>query len=265
MPTATSPTATVDIAVAAVNDDPAFGNNAFTITDAGTLAVTGGNLSASDVDDAAGSLVFTVSGVSHGYFVLTSSPAVAGYRLHAGRHRRGPRPVRARRLRRRAGVQPLRRRHERRRHRPDRRQHHVQRRRRPIITPPGGGGGGGGGGTPITTPAAGAAASGRDKSDGRAGREHVPARSERAADRRRRERGRRPGGRDPGRDRRAGRQAHRRRDGAAADPHGARRGRGEPAPLGDRSRADPRRDAGDPDAPRRSSSTRRSATGSRWS
>ena len=143
-------TATVDIAVAAVNDDPAFGNNAFTITDAGTLAVTGGNLSASDVDDAAGSLVFTVSGVSHGYFVLTSSPAVAitgftqadiaaghvqfvhdgsgvapAFTLYvADTSSGGTGPIAANIVFNGGGG--------------------------PIITPPGGGGGGGGGGTPIT-------------------------------------------------------------------------------------------------------------------
>ncbi|MET0911081.1 MAG: Ig-like domain-containing protein, partial [Ilumatobacteraceae bacterium] len=69
-------TAMVSIAVAAVNDDPALGSNSFAVTDGGTLTIGGANLSASDIDDAAASLVFTVGGVSHGYFVLTSNPGV---------------------------------------------------------------------------------------------------------------------------------------------------------------------------------------------
>ena len=66
-------TAMVSIAVAAVNDNPALGSNSFAVTDGGTLTIGGANLSASDIDDVAASLVFTVGGVSHGYFVLTSN------------------------------------------------------------------------------------------------------------------------------------------------------------------------------------------------
>ena len=65
------------ITVTPVNDDPVLSNVIFTIDDGRTLTVTGANLSASDVDDAAGSLVFTVSGVTHGYFALASNPGVA--------------------------------------------------------------------------------------------------------------------------------------------------------------------------------------------
>ena len=101
---ASEPPRSSNLAVTAVNDAPVpgLGNNAFvTITDGGTLAVGAGNLSATDVDDAAGTLVFTVGGVSHGYFVLVSTRR-PGDHLHPGRHRRRPRAVRARRLRQRA-------------------------------------------------------------------------------------------------------------------------------------------------------------------
>ncbi|HTO46651.1 MAG TPA: tandem-95 repeat protein, partial [Burkholderiales bacterium] len=69
-------TATVSITVNAVNDLPALGNNDFTITDGGTVVVLSGNLSASDVDDTAGSLVFDAGGVTHGRFELVSKPGV---------------------------------------------------------------------------------------------------------------------------------------------------------------------------------------------
>ena len=51
-----------------VNDAPTLGNNSLTIAEGGTVVLSGANLSASDVDDAAGSLVFTVSNVSGGQF-----------------------------------------------------------------------------------------------------------------------------------------------------------------------------------------------------
>ena len=74
-PSAASDTDTVAINLAAVNDAPTIGANTFTINDGGTLVLGSGNLSATDVDDAAGSLVFTVGGVSHGSFVLVSTGA----------------------------------------------------------------------------------------------------------------------------------------------------------------------------------------------
>ena len=68
--------ATVAITVDPVNDAPTLGNNAFTITDGGTLAIGAGNLSAADVDDAAVGLVFTVGGVTNGRFELMPNPGV---------------------------------------------------------------------------------------------------------------------------------------------------------------------------------------------
>jgi len=59
-----------------VNDAPALGNNTFTINDGATLGLAGGNLSATDVDSAAGTLVFSVAGITNGYFQLVSSPGV---------------------------------------------------------------------------------------------------------------------------------------------------------------------------------------------
>ncbi len=70
-------TDSIAIIVTPVNDDPVLGNTIFTIDDGRTLTVTGANLSASDIDDAAGSLVFTVSSVTNGYFALASNPGAA--------------------------------------------------------------------------------------------------------------------------------------------------------------------------------------------
>jgi hypothetical protein len=56
---------------------PALRNNAWTIADGGTLSVTLVNVSASDPDTPLGSLVFTVAGVTHGYFEFVSNPGVA--------------------------------------------------------------------------------------------------------------------------------------------------------------------------------------------
>jgi hypothetical protein len=67
----------VTITVNAVNDAPVLGNNAFTINDGTSLGLTGGNLSATDVDDAAAGLVFDITGITHGYFQLAASPGVA--------------------------------------------------------------------------------------------------------------------------------------------------------------------------------------------
>jgi hypothetical protein len=69
-----SETATVNVTVNPVNDAPVLGNNSFTINDGAALGLSGGNLSASDVDDAAGGLVFNVGGITRGYFQRVSSP-----------------------------------------------------------------------------------------------------------------------------------------------------------------------------------------------
>ena len=68
----------------AVNDAPVLGNNSFLVNNGGTLVLTSGNLSATDVDDAAASLVFTVSGVANGQFELLGPRA---YRSRASRKR----------------------------------------------------------------------------------------------------------------------------------------------------------------------------------
>ena len=57
-----------------VNDAPALVNNALTIAEGGTVVLDGSELSATDVDTAAGTLRFTVSGVSGGQFELVASP-----------------------------------------------------------------------------------------------------------------------------------------------------------------------------------------------
>jgi hypothetical protein len=59
-----------------VNDAPVFGNNSFAVNNGSTLVLTSGNLSATDVDDVAASLVFTVSGIANGQFELVGFPGV---------------------------------------------------------------------------------------------------------------------------------------------------------------------------------------------
>jgi hypothetical protein len=76
-PAATSDTDNVAITVTPVNDAPVPGSNAFTISDGGTLTLGTGNLSATDVDNATGTLVFNVGGITHGRFELVSAPGVA--------------------------------------------------------------------------------------------------------------------------------------------------------------------------------------------
>jgi hypothetical protein len=61
----------------AQNDGPVLANNTLTITEGGSVVLSATNLSATDVDNAAGSLTFTVSAVSGGKFELVSSPGVA--------------------------------------------------------------------------------------------------------------------------------------------------------------------------------------------
>ncbi len=72
-----SATATVTVTVNNVNDPPVANNNAFTINDGATLAIAAANLSATDIDNATGTLVFTIGGITHGYFELVSAPGVA--------------------------------------------------------------------------------------------------------------------------------------------------------------------------------------------
>ena len=63
--------------VANVDDAPVLGINTLTIGQGETLVLSAANLSASDVDNPAGALTFSVSGVSHGHFERTSAPGWA--------------------------------------------------------------------------------------------------------------------------------------------------------------------------------------------
>jgi hypothetical protein len=69
--------ATPTISFTNQNDAPSLTNNRLTITKGGIAVLSGANLAATDVDNAAGSLTFTVSSVSGGQFELVSSPGVA--------------------------------------------------------------------------------------------------------------------------------------------------------------------------------------------
>ncbi|HEY4720844.1 MAG TPA: cadherin-like domain-containing protein, partial [Anaerolineae bacterium] len=61
----------------AVNDAPVLANNTLTITEGGSVVLSGSEIAATDVDNAAASLTFIVSAVSGGQFELVSSPSVA--------------------------------------------------------------------------------------------------------------------------------------------------------------------------------------------
>ena len=67
----------VNVAVNAVNDAPVIGARAFAVSDGQTAAIGTANLSATDVDDVATSLVFTVGAATNGHFELASAPGVA--------------------------------------------------------------------------------------------------------------------------------------------------------------------------------------------
>ncbi len=61
----------------AVNDAPVLVNNTLTITEGGSVILSSSEISASDADNATGSLTFAVSGVAGGQFELLSNPGVA--------------------------------------------------------------------------------------------------------------------------------------------------------------------------------------------
>ena len=65
------------ISVTPVNDAPALNLDTITISRGGSVVLGTGQLSASDADSAAGTLVFAVSGVTHGQFELQGAPGVA--------------------------------------------------------------------------------------------------------------------------------------------------------------------------------------------
>ena len=74
-----SNTASVAITVAPVNDAPVLGgDDAITVAEGGTVAVTTADLTASDIDNSAAELVYTVTGTSHGS-VLKSGAAAASF------------------------------------------------------------------------------------------------------------------------------------------------------------------------------------------
>jgi hypothetical protein len=75
--TMSSGLATVTITVTPVNDAPLPGSNLFTISNGGTLGIAAANLSATDVDNSPGALVFSLSGITHGRFELTFAPGAA--------------------------------------------------------------------------------------------------------------------------------------------------------------------------------------------
>jgi VCBS repeat-containing protein len=74
---AVSNTATVSLTITTQDDNPALGNNALTISEGGTVVLTGADLSATDAETAASALQFTVSGISGGQFESIASPGVA--------------------------------------------------------------------------------------------------------------------------------------------------------------------------------------------
>ena len=65
---------TVDVTF--VNQPPLLGNNTLTVGQGGMLVLSNANLSASDVDNAAAGLVFSVSNILNGRFELVTSPGV---------------------------------------------------------------------------------------------------------------------------------------------------------------------------------------------
>ena len=59
------------------NDAPVLVNNALTISEGGTVILDGSDLSATDLDNADSSLIFSASGVNGGQFELVASPGTA--------------------------------------------------------------------------------------------------------------------------------------------------------------------------------------------
>jgi hypothetical protein len=72
-----SPTIGVALNVTPVNDAPVLGAVTLSIDPLQTVTITGGNMSATDVDDPAASLVFLVAGTANGRFELAAAPGVA--------------------------------------------------------------------------------------------------------------------------------------------------------------------------------------------
>jgi hypothetical protein len=68
---------TMTINVTAVNDAPVLAGNSLTVSPGASIVLSGAQLSATDVDDAMPGLLFSVSGLAHGHFELSSSPGIA--------------------------------------------------------------------------------------------------------------------------------------------------------------------------------------------
>ena len=67
---------TMSVDVTAVDDAPIITNNTLTLAPGDTIVLSGVQLGATDVDNPAAALAFTVSGVTHGYFELVGAPGV---------------------------------------------------------------------------------------------------------------------------------------------------------------------------------------------
>jgi len=61
----------------AIDDAPVLVNNSLTVSEGGSVVLSSGELSATDLDDASGALTFTVSVVTGGQFEFVSNPGVA--------------------------------------------------------------------------------------------------------------------------------------------------------------------------------------------
>jgi hypothetical protein len=68
---------TMTIDVSAVDDAPVIAQNTLTLAQGASVQLSAAQLSATDVDDPAAGLLFTVSAVTHGQFELSSAPALA--------------------------------------------------------------------------------------------------------------------------------------------------------------------------------------------
>jgi hypothetical protein len=67
---------TMTIDVTAVNDAPVIAQNTLTLAQGDTVQLSAGQLGATDVDNPAAGLLFSVSGVMHGQFELSTGPTV---------------------------------------------------------------------------------------------------------------------------------------------------------------------------------------------
>ena len=74
---AQSTTTNIAVNVTPVNDAPVLVNNTLTLAPGARVVLGSGNLSATDVDDAAAALMFTVEDLANGQFELVGAPGVA--------------------------------------------------------------------------------------------------------------------------------------------------------------------------------------------